>query len=114
MMQIPRDRLKRERYTIQVMIRLYCRQHHHSPDTLCPECQELLAYAEQRLERCPFQANKPTCARCPIHCYKADKREQVRRVMRYAGPRMMLYHPILALWHLFDEIILPRLVSEKS
>lgn len=29
-------------------------------------------------------------------------RERVKQVMRYAGPRMMLKHPLLALQHLFD------------
>jgi len=113
-MQILYDRLKRERHTIQVMIELYCHHHHQSPGALCSECQELLSYAERRIERCPFQANKPTCAKCSVHCYKSDKRQQVRHVMRYAGPRMMLRHPILALWHLFDEMVAPKLVSEKS
>jgi hypothetical protein len=29
-------------------------------------------------------------------------RERVRAVMRYAGPRMLLRHPILAVLHLLD------------
>jgi hypothetical protein len=29
-------------------------------------------------------------------------RERIREVMRYAGPRMILRHPILAIWHLLD------------
>jgi hypothetical protein len=29
-------------------------------------------------------------------------REQVRVVMRYAGPRMLTRYPILAIMHLFD------------
>ncbi len=31
-------------------------------------------------------------------------RERVRAVMRYAGPRMLLCHPILALLHLRDGL----------
>jgi hypothetical protein len=31
-------------------------------------------------------------------------REQVRAVMRYAGPRMLWRHPILALEHLWDGL----------
>ncbi|MBN2412736.1 nitrous oxide-stimulated promoter family protein [candidate division KSB1 bacterium] len=26
----------------------------------------------------------------------------VRRVMRYAGPRMLLRHPVLTFWHVVD------------
>lgn len=98
------DRLERERHTIQVMIEMYCRRHHHPAATLCTECQQLFDYAMQRIDRCPFQDNKPTCAKCPIHCYKPAMREQIRQVMRYAGPRMMLYHPKLAITHYLDEI----------
>lgn len=55
-----------------------------------------------RLDRCPFGEEKPTCAACPIHCYKADRRQRIRKVMRYAGPRMLWHHPWSALLHLWD------------
>ncbi len=84
------------------MIRLYCRGQHGTPAGLCPECRELEAYAGQRLSRCPFQENKTTCAKCPIHCYRPDMRARIRAVMRYAGPRMLYRHPLLALLHLLD------------
>lgn len=45
---------------------------------------------------------KPTCANCPIHCYKRDMRGAIREVMRYAGPVMLLRHPVLAIAHLVD------------
>ena len=84
------------------MIGLYCRRHHHPAAALCSDCQHLADYAMQRIERCPFKENKPTCANCTIHCYKPDMRQQVRQVMRYAGPRMLLYHPYLAVMHFVD------------
>ena len=117
-------RLRREARTLEVMVGMYCRAHHgrarrpsadgqaadghrspgaaHRSAPLCPECEELLAYARRRLERCPYGAEKPTCARCPTHCYRPDMREQVRAVMRYSGPRMLRSHPYLALAHLVD------------
>ncbi|GAB6062973.1 nitrous oxide-stimulated promoter family protein [Deferrisoma palaeochoriense] len=95
-------RMERERKTIAAMIRLYCRGHHPGPERPCAECRELLAYALERLDRCPFQEGKTTCAHCPVHCYKPSMRERVRAVMRYSGPRMLLRHPILALLHLWD------------
>jgi hypothetical protein len=101
-------RLERERRTIQVMIQLYCRGNHQSHGDLCPACQQLSVYAMQRLEKCPFQAAKPTCARCPIHCYKPAMRQQVRQVMRFAGPRMLLRHPLLAILHTLDGAISSR------
>jgi len=96
-------RLRRERQTLQAMFRLYCRTEHGQNDhTLCPECQELEDYALERLARCPFQADKPTCANCAVHCYKPEMRQRVRLVMRVAGPRMLLRHPILAVRHMLD------------
>ena len=101
---MPNDhpRIRRESKTIEAMIRLYCRDHHGGEDELCPECRQLGDYALIRLDRCPFRESKPTCAKCPVHCYKPDMREKVRAVMRYAGPRMLRRHPVLAVLHLVD------------
>ena len=103
MMLFKKDRLDRERRTIKAMVGIYCRGHHDRSGALCDECRQLLAYAMQRIDRCIYRDDKPTCAKCPIHCYKPAMREQVRRVMRYAGPRMMVYHPVLAFLHYMDE-----------
>jgi len=86
------------------MIGMYCQGTHHSLDGLCPECEQLHLYAMGRIDKCPYQSDKPTCAKCPIHCYKPAMREQIRQVMRYAGPRMLFAHPSLAMWHYLDEI----------
>jgi hypothetical protein len=95
-------RLAREWQTIATMIRCYCRGHHAAVTTLCPECQGLLDYAAVRLERCHFGSEKPTCVKCPVHCYQRERREQIRAVMRYAGPRMLWQHPILSVRHWLD------------
>ncbi len=95
------SRIKRESKTVQVMVTDYCRAH-HTVNSLCPECAALLAYALERLERCPFQQGKTTCAKCPVHCYKPELREKIRAVMRYAGPRMIYRHPARALLHIID------------
>jgi hypothetical protein len=97
-----RDRRReRERATLRTMIRMYCRDH-HAEASPCDECAALERYALRRLERCVFGAAKPTCANCAVHCYRADMRERVREVMRYAGPRMLLRHPVLGIAHLID------------
>jgi predicted amidophosphoribosyltransferase len=102
MMEITSSRMNRERKTVDLMIRLYCRLNHKQAHGLCAECAGLQDYTHTRLERCPFQTDKPTCAKCPVHCYNARRREQIRTVMRYAGPRMLIYHPWLALRHMLD------------
>ena len=45
---------------------------------------------------------KPTCSKCPVHCYKPEMRDRIREVMRYAGPRMYKRHPILTFFHVLD------------
>jgi hypothetical protein len=98
-------RLKREHQTLVCMTNIYCEDHHGKhAGGLCPSCSELMDYSEMRLAKCPYGQAKPTCAKCPIHCYKKQKREHVREIMRYAGPRMTLRHPIQALTHVFDKL----------
>jgi hypothetical protein len=100
---IPDDaRVKRERRTVRHMVVVYCGAMHREAG-LCPDCAKLLSYAMQRLDRCVFKADKPTCKVCPVHCYRADMRERMRQVMIFSGPRMLLSHPILAIRHLLDE-----------
>ncbi|MEI7733712.1 MAG: nitrous oxide-stimulated promoter family protein [Verrucomicrobiota bacterium] len=96
-------RLAREQETIVAMVRLYCRKHHGVSGGLCAECQALVDYAFARMDRCRYGAEKPTCNNCPTHCYQPARREQVRRVMRFAGPRMLYRHPLLAVLHLLAD-----------
>ena len=99
-------RLARELATIRAMVGIYCRDHHGSRGVargrLCTECQGLMDYATRRLDRCVFGDDKPTCANCRVHCYNATMREQIRIVMRHAGPRMLWRHPFLAIAHVVD------------
>jgi hypothetical protein len=104
-------RLNREWRTIAAMVRCYCQDKHGAAEVLCPECQGLLDYAWVRLERCRFGVEKPVCVKCPVHCYQPARREQVRAVMRYAGPRMLWRHPILSLRHWVDGLSAGRATS---
>ncbi|MTD39937.1 nitrous oxide-stimulated promoter family protein [Erwinia sp. CPCC 100877] len=95
-------RIRREQLTIHRMIALYQRA--------CPQAstdaeryQKLHDYAIKRLERCAFGDEKPACRQCPIHCYQPTPREEMREIMRWAGPRMLWRHPILTLRHLIDD-----------
>ena len=96
------DRLTEEKFVVELMIRMYCRHKEHNRE-LCGQCSGLLEYAFQRLDRCRFGAGKPTCRQCPVHCYRKDMRERIRTIMRWSGPRMLLYHPIAAIRHLVRE-----------
>jgi hypothetical protein len=100
-------RLRREQRTIEAMLRIWCRAHPlhvRAPRCeLCAGCEGLYEYASYRLFRCPYGEEKPTCKKCPIHCYTRDMREQMHEVMRFSGTRMLLRHPVLAIRHLLDE-----------
>ncbi len=98
--------MSREKQTIQAMIEIYCGGHHQA-EGLCTECRELVDYAARRLDHCPFGPDKPACAQCPIHCYKPGMRDRVQAVMRYAGPRMLYRHPVLAVLHQIDALKSP-------
>jgi Nitrous oxide-stimulated promoter len=100
---LPRN-LQLDLSTVSAMVRIYCRAHHaDASGGLCPACAELTRYAEMRLATCPFGEEKTTCRECPVHCYRAGEREAMRVVMRYAGPRMLWRHPLLAIRHLWLE-----------
>lgn len=82
------------------MIKIYCAARHGTSKNLCADCSQLNEYAMNRLERCTFGEDKPTCQKCPIHCYKPDMKLRMQEVMRYSGPRMMFHCPMQAIAHL--------------
>ena len=96
--------LDREKKTVTAMLRIYCHGHHAtSRGRFCRECEELLQYSLRQIDKCPFGAEKGACSQCRVHCYKSEMREHIREVMRYAGPRMLTRHPILAANHLLKK-----------
>ena len=97
------EKRQREKEVVSLMIRLYCRKKHGTKEGLCPACAELDAYAKSRSDHCPFMETKTFCNNCKVHCYKPEMRERIREVMRFSGPRMIFYHPILAVSHLIES-----------
>ena len=94
---------QREKKTVALMIKLYCRKKHGTKNELCPDCKALSEYAAMRSDKCPFMESKTFCSNCKVHCYKPDMREKIREVMRFSGPRMILYHPIMAVRHVIES-----------
>ena len=92
-------KIEREKRTIELMINIYCKKKHKNKE-LCDECRELLEYAHKRLSYCKFGEEKTTCGKCPIHCYKKDMKEKVKKVMRFSGPRLIIYNPVELIRHL--------------
>jgi hypothetical protein len=97
-----KDRLLREKNTVETIITLYCKNNHSTEGSLCRDCSQLIDYAFKRLDCCKFGPNKPVCGKCRIHCYKPDMRESIRNVMRTTGPKLLISHPVMSLFHLVD------------
>lgn len=90
-----------EKRMVEYMIRYYCRKHHKGKT--CLDCEELIHYAHMRIDKCPFMESKTFCSACKVHCYQKEQREQIRKVMRYSGPRMLWHHPYMAVKHVYIE-----------
>lgn len=95
-----KNRIEYEKQMVAFMIELYCKGHKHSENVPCKECEELFEYSKSRLENCRFSENKTFCNKCSVHCYKPQMKNRIREVMKYSGPRMIFYHPVIALKHL--------------
>lgn len=93
---------EKEKQLVSQMITLYCRKHHHQ-DGLCEKCQELERYAHMRSNKCPFMETKTFCSNCRVHCYQPKMREEIKKVMRYSGPRLIFTYPFLVLSHIIEE-----------
>jgi len=66
-------------------IEVFCRKNHQSDtEHLCDDCGELLAYATDRLARCPMDP-KPKCKDCSVHCYDQSHRDRIKEVMKFSG-----------------------------
>lgn len=95
---------EREKEMVSLMIRIYCNGNHGTKgNALCKDCVLLNEYARLRSDKCPFMEMKTFCLNCRVHCYKPDMREQIKEVMRFSGPRMMLYDPMAAIRHVIES-----------
>ncbi len=94
-------KIEKERKIVKLMIELYYdkKLKHQFED----EKNDLIKYVNFRLDKCPFQDKKTFCSKCKIHCYQDAYKEKIKKVMRYSGPRMLFYHPVLLFKHLFTS-----------
>lgn len=98
------SKVEKDKRTLEFMINIYCEKNHKLGLDKCPECQELCSYASNRLDKCKFGEDKTSCKKCTVHCFHPDKREQIKKVMRFSGPRVIFYRP----HHYIRYIINPR------
>ncbi|NRD78188.1 nitrous oxide-stimulated promoter family protein [Bacillus sp. BRMEA1] len=94
-------KIQKEKEIVKEMIELYCSKKHQH-EGVCKSCEELKNYALLRLSLCQFGEEKTACSNCKVHCYKPKYREKMKVVMRFAGPWMLLYHPVYSVLHLLN------------
>ena len=105
----------REREVVTQMISVYCHGNHGTArGQLCEDCRALTEYASTRISRCPFMATKTFCSQCRVHCYAPAQRQAIKDVMRYAGPRMLLHHPVMTVRHGLDTLAAKRRKKEQG
>nr|WP_245617912.1 nitrous oxide-stimulated promoter family protein [Carnobacterium gallinarum] len=62
-------------------------------------------YVYSRLVSCRFGEEKTTCKKCLVHCYQEKYQRQMKRIMRYSGPKRIVKHPLLCIQHRFRGLI---------
>lgn len=95
------NKIETEKKIVEKMIKIYCRGNKHL--TPCDDCINLVKYAHDKLEGCKFKENKSFCSKCSVHCYRTDMRAKIKKVMKYSGPRMLIYSPIMAFKHILQS-----------
>lgn len=103
-------RRKRENKLVEQMIKIYCNGNHRNRQVyingikLCKSCHDLREYAFYKVEKCIMGDDKEFCSSCKIHCYSKEYKEKIKKVMKYSGRRMIIYHPLVAIRHILVEL----------
>lgn len=92
-----------EKKTVGGMIVRFCKKKHGQKGAPCASCRELIAYTAAQSDLCPYMETKTFCSNCKTPCYRPDMRERIREVMRYSGPRMIFYDPVMAVKYLKEK-----------
>jgi len=64
---------------------------------LCRECAEVARHALAKRRNCPLEP-KPSCKKCPVHCYGKDYRAKIREIMAFSGRRTIMRGRVDYLW----------------
>ena len=99
-MALPRE--DKDRKTLEAIGRIYCSAHHGDAKDaagLCASCRETVDATLERTVACPFN-HEGNCEDCKVHCQRGEAQDRIRRMMRYAAPRMAFRHPLMTLDYL--------------
>lgn len=97
---IKKDKIEYEIEVINKMIDIFYKNKNHKEEYTNTEIDQLKDYCSSKIYNCPVILEKTFCSSCKIHCYDKDQRDLIKKVMKYSGPRMLFYHPVLLIKHL--------------
>lgn len=101
------DRAAKDRATMEAIGQIYCRGNHDAAlrgaDAMCPECREAIERTLDRATACPHGHNH-NCEDCETHCQRGESQQQIKRIMRYAAPRMAFRHPLMTATYLRKKL----------
>lgn len=86
---------------------IYCRGNHgaaaREDDVMCSWCREAIEGTLERATACPY-GHEHNCEDCETHCQRGEAQENIKRIMRYAAPRMVVRHPIMTFGYLRKKL----------
>lgn len=86
---------------------IYCCGNHDAAargnDIMCPECREAIEGTLQCAEACPH-GHEGNCQDCDTHCQRGEAQQNIKRIMRYAAPRMAIRHPLMTATYLRKKL----------
>lgn len=97
------NRLKKEKKVFEKMVLIYCKKKHQD-NYPCIDCREIIKYGHDKINKCIHGEEKPFCSKCNVHCYEKNMQKKVKDIMRFSGPRIIFYHPIVSLKHLLSSL----------
>lgn len=70
---------------------------------------ELIMKAFRHTDRCPHSFYKTFCHQCPTTCYKSEDLEHIEPIMKYAGRKIMIKHPLIG-----TKFVINLLMAKKT
>ena len=64
---------------------------------------------KRQIERCPHSFYKTFCHQCPTTCYKSEDLEHIEPIMKYAGRKIMMKHPLIG-----TRFVINLLMAKKT
>ena len=93
---------EREKQMVSQMIALYCRRNHHTKGGPLPRLRSAERLRPPALRSLPVHGDENLLFQLPGTLLQAGDAGKIRAVMRFSGPRMILYHPVAAVRHVVE------------